>query len=365
MSAKSDQVFQLSLTEIAFMIAFILMFLLGFHLYKTTLESKSVSERLAAVEGAEQKTADLNNAAQVLAQAIAANTALNPDEVISNLIAQSAAKTEVARLERLLQEQDRQITALAEIQQAVDRVPAERKEAKIREEVQASLLLAAEVRKHLEEETQAAGQAEEQSDASSAAEKAAESIRELAKIEELLAAKEGSAESSGEPGEKPSEKVAELIKRAQEHAAPLGDGKSPQAVKKENADLRGQIAFLHNKLNARGGIDYPPCWAVEQTGKIQMLFSVVLRENDLSVAKAWPASREQDAMALPGIQTVLAKPVTTYAEFIRDTQAIADLSRTLNCRYYVRLESTIADAVQSDRRRLTIEDSFYKYEVRR
>ncbi|MCM2329967.1 MAG: hypothetical protein NDI70_01605 [Pseudomonas sagittaria] len=365
MSAKSDQVFQLSLTEIAFMIAFILMFLLGFLVYKTTQESKSLSEMLAAVEGVEQKTADLKNATHVLAEAVAANTSMNPDEVISKLIAESAPKAEVERLERLLEEQDKQITALAEIQKAVDQFPADRQDEKIREEVQASLLLASEVRKQAEEALQASGQAEGQSDPSSIAEKAAESIRELGKIEKLLAPREGSEATPGEPGEKASDRVAELVKQAQEHAALMTNGKSPEAVKKENADLRGQIAFLHNKLNAKGGMDYPPCWADEQTGKIQMLFSVELREHDLSVAKAWPAVREADAMALPGIHAVLAKPVTTYAEFIRDTQAIADLSRSLNCRHYVRLKSTIADAVQSDRRRLTIEDSFYKFEVRR
>ncbi len=40
-------------------------------------------------------------------------------------------------------------------------------------------------------------------------------------------------------------------------------------------------------------------------------------------------------------------------------------SRTQNCRHCVRQKNAIADAVTSDRRRLTIEDYFYKVEIRR
>lgn len=361
MSAKNDQVFQLSLTEIAFMISFILLFLLGVQLFKTVTENKKLSEQLSSMEGIEQKTADLKSATSALAEAVAANSKVNPEEVISKLVADSVAKAEAIRLKKLLEEQGKQITALAEIQKAVEQVPSDQKDEKIKEEIQQSLLLASKVKKQAEELFKEEG-GDQPKDPASIAEKAVASMRHMSEITKLLKPGESKPDL---PGQKAADKVAELIKQAKEHAALMANGKSPEAVKKENADFRGQIAFLQNKLSAKGGMDFPPCWADEQTGKIQMLFAVELRENDLSVERAWPASREADALGLPNIQAVLAKPVTSYPQFIRDTQAIADLSRSLNCRHYVRLKSTIADAVQSDRRRLMIEDSFYKFEVRR
>ncbi|MCY1554103.1 hypothetical protein D9M68_906490 [compost metagenome] len=96
-----------------------------------------------------------------------------------------------------------------------------------------------------------------------------------------------------------------------------------------------------------------------------MLFTLELRENDLSMEPAWPESRQADAMALPNIESVLSRPVGSYDEFLRAVKPISNLSRTQNCRHYVRLKNSIADAVTSDRRRLAIEDYFYKIEVRR
>ena len=69
--------------------------------------------------------------------------------------------------------------------------------------------------------------------------------------------------------------------------------------------------------------------------------------------------------ALPNISAVLAAPTSDYPSFLRAVKPISDLSRQLNCRHYVRIKNLIPDAVISDRRRLSIEDYFYKVEVRR
>lgn len=363
MSARNDQVFQLSLTEIAFMVAFILMFLLGFLVHKTTQENKELQEKLLAIENAEQKIGDLQQATQALTQALSSGSGESPSEVIiSQLMEASNAKVEAERLKKLLEEQEQKITALDEISKAIENLPADQKDEKIQEEIQSALMLASDVRQQAEKASAAEEEKEMLKDNSYLADKVGQVMDDMQKIETMLKPEDGLSELTGQS---PVDKVAELIKQAKDHAEVMKNEKTPEVVKKENADLRGQVAFLQNKLGAKGGMDYPPCWADELTGKIEMLLYVELRENDLSVERAWPPGREADAMAMPGMKTVLSKPVTTYADFIRDTKAIADLSRTMNCRYYVKLKSTIADAVQSDRRRLSIEDSFYKYEVRR
>lgn len=60
----------------------------------------------------------------------------------------------------------------------------------------------------------------------------------------------------------------------------------PEALKKANADLRGQIAFLKARLDARGGRDYPPCWAEEMTGKVQFLFTIEILPEGLRLQPA-------------------------------------------------------------------------------
>ena len=136
-------------------------------------------------------------------------------------------------------------------------------------------------------------------------------------------------------------------------------------IRKENADLRGQVAFLKNKLDARGGRDWPPCWA-DEDGKVEFLFSVDLRSDTVAVSAAWPAKREADAKALPGVGELLAGPLS-YQDFQASVQGVFEWSKRHDpqCRHYVYLRSSIGDAIQSDRARLMVENYFYKAEVRR
>jgi hypothetical protein len=138
-----------------------------------------------------------------------------------------------------------------------------------------------------------------------------------------------------------------------------------EVLAKENADLRGQVMFLRNRLEARGGRDYPPCWA-DESGKVEFLASIDLRPDAIVVAPAWPAKREADAKALPGIQELLDGS-HTFAEFQSRVSGVFDWSRKQDpqCRHYVQLRSNISDAVQSDRARLMVENYFYKVELRR
>ena len=147
-------------------------------------------------------------------------------------------------------------------------------------------------------------------------------------------------------------------------AASLG-GRNIDALQKEVDGLRGQVAFLKNRLDANGGRDWPPCWA-DQNGKVQFLFNVELRSDTVTLTKAWPPEREADARALPDIDALLAAALS-HADFQSRVQGIFDWSKRQNpqCRHYVYLRNFIPDAVQSDRARLMVEGYFYKSEARR
>ncbi|WLI48403.1 hypothetical protein [Pseudomonas sp. FP833] len=103
----------------------------------------------------------------------------------------------------------------------------------------------------------------------------------------------------------------------------------------------------------------------EVTGKPEMFLTVKLSENNLTFEPAWPPARQEDAMALPGIGELMSSTTRTYESFIQAAKPVSDLGSQKECKYYVRLASQIQDAVTSDRRRLTVENLFYKVEVRR
>ena len=166
------------------------------------------------------------------------------------------------------------------------------------------------------------------------------------------------------PGQE-AQTVRDVVVATKSYGDLAKSGANPGQIEKANSDLRGQIAFLKNRLDARGGRDYPPCW-VDETGNVEFLFAVELKPDSVVVVPAWPPRRETDAHALPGILDVLTAPNSNQS-FVSRIQGISGWSRSQNpeCRHYVQLKSSIADAVQSDRSRLMVENYFYKTEARR
>ena len=167
-----------------------------------------------------------------------------------------------------------------------------------------------------------------------------------------------------EPGRE-DEIIREVVAAARDSGDLAKTGAGSHATLKENADLRGRIAFLQRRLEARGGRDFPPCWADEETGRVEFLFNVQVEPDRVTVTPAWPTHREADARALPGMERILSGGPMPNREFVRRVQGIFNQSESLQCRHFVRLKSAIKDAVQSDRSRLMIESYFYKSEIRR
>lgn len=316
MAQRNDQVFQLSLTEIAFTVAFMLLLLLGYVVFKEQNDRKAAEANLAKVQSAAQKIAALNTAERELASALSKAGVANPDAVISQLITATQTRDERDSLKKRVDDLDAKLTALEQLRRDVEKAAAVRRPDVTRDEVESALALQDEVRKSLPTERPAP---------------------ETSRQEQNKA-------------------FAERLKQAIA---------ATNEVKKENSDLRGQLAYLKNRLDARGGRDYPPCWADEATGKVQTLFAVEVKPNVVIVDPEWVATREADARALPGLDKVLSGSPHSYANFVIGIQGIFRRSQTMKCRHYVVLKSSISDAVQSDRARLMIENYFYKIEVRR
>jgi hypothetical protein len=404
---RNDQVFQLSLTEIAFTIAFILLLLLGYLVFKEETARKVAEAELAKVQSAEGATAALD-AARVAIKATLQGTGVgSPDEVITKLIAVEDVRAERDRLKKRVEDLDAKLTALEELRRRLEEAGRAGRPDMTSDEVTTALALQDQVRKAIEDAestppagpasavqpagkpasaaasasgaapatatkaTKEAAAASSPVDAGSSASRTRRDADALAKVRQAIAAtgelkKQLKAQLNKDlpPGQE-AQTVREVVSAAKGYGELAKAGANPEQIRRENSDLRGQVAFLKNRLDARGGRDYPPCWA-DETGKVEFLFSIELKPDTVVVTPAWPPGRETAARALPGIAEVLVGPHSNQ-DFVNRIQGIFNWSRRQDpeCRHYVQLRSSIADAVQSDRARLLVESFFYKTEIRR
>ena len=292
MVPHNDQVFQLSLTEIAFTIAFLLLLLLGYSVWQAQSARDAAQTALASALARQREAGSLERARADLAATLRQAGASEPDAAVSKLVEASALRVERDQLRQQVDDLDARLSTLAPL-----KAPASAASAAV------------------------------------AASRAAASAA-------ALAAKAGVA--------------------AAESSAALAE--------KENTNLRGQVAYLTNRLSAttgHGGRDFPPCWA-DESGRIEFLFAIETRQGEVIVVPAWPPRRQGAARALPNVDELTASPLSN-ADFVRLVQPLLDWSRAQKpeCRHYVELRSSISDAVQSDRARLMVERYFYKSEIPR
>lgn len=415
MTQRNDQVFQLSLTEIAFTIAFILLLLLGYLVVKEQIERKAAEAELAKVQSSERAAATLDTARGALRAALQGTGVGSPDEVITKLIAVEDVRAERDRLKKQVEDLDAKLTALEELRKRLEEAAKANRPDITSDEVSAALALQDQVRKAFEDAERpsppaprpsapspfgkasgASGgassggsakvlpadaasipkpseskEASSKADVNSKASRYRRDAEALAKVRQAIAAtgelkKQLKAQMNKDlaPGQE-METVRDVVTAAKGYGELAKAGVNPEQFRKENSDLRGQVAFLKNRLDARGGRDYPPCWA-DESGKVEFLFSVEVKPDLVVVTPAWPPRREAAARALPGMADVLEGPRSNQ-DFVSRIQGIFNWSKNQDpeCRHYVQLKSSIADAVQSDRARLMVEGFFYKTEVRR
>lgn len=388
MAQRNDQVFQLSLTEIAFTIAFLLLLLLGYLVSKEQTERQAAEAQLATVQSAERATAALNDAKSQLSTQLQGAGATNPNEVISKLVAAEEVRAERDQLRQRVDDLDAKLTALTELKKQLEQAAASRRPEVTQDEVLSALALQEQVRDAVEQSlaeppkppslqapsdtaSKPASAPQVATSASAPVSKAVRDKQALATVRQALTATSELRQQLKEKLDKElsagneSQTIHEVVAAAKGYGDLAKAGQNPDAMKKENSDLRGQVAFLKNRLDARGGRDYPPCWA-DETGKVEFLFSIEVRPDSVAVLPAWPARRESAAKAIPGIDAVLSGPHSNQS-FASKIQSIFNWSKTQDpeCRHYVQLKSMISDAVQSDRARLMVENFFYKVEARR
>lgn len=365
MAQRNDGVFQLSLTEIAFTLAFILLLLLGRLVVAEQKKRASAEDALAKVQSFERAMADLDAAKSTFLVNLRSEGVRNPEDVITKLIEVEEVRGERDLLRQQVHDLDAKLTALEELQEHLEKVAQATRPTITRDEVSAALAFQGQVRKAFEDAEGSLPHQTRQSASPMARKETLEKIkRAITATGALNTQLKAQLNKDLIPGQE-SQTVRDVVAAAKGYAELAKTGVNPEQVKKESADLRGQVAFLKNRLDARGGRDYPPCWA-DETGKVEFLFAVEVKPDSVVVNPAWPPRREAAARALPGIDDILAGPHSNQT-FISRIQGIFNWTESQDpkCRHYVQLKSSIPDAVQSDRARLMVEGYFYKSEVRR
>lgn len=346
MSGKNDQVFQLSLTEIFIIVCFILLLLMGYQIFKLTHKNQALNEKMAAFQDLDIREKAISTAAEALKARMTALGVRKPDEIISKLIDASKANAELDRLKVILTQKDKELTALAAIEKALMEVASQKKGDEAKQLILETMMSFEQLKKLVVDPA-------DESDVQPT--DVVKRVAALKSQEDMLEKAFGTT----------NDQLQQTIKHAVALVQAEKSGGNPVELQKANKDLRGQVQFLQNRLNKGRGGDLPPCWVNELTGKPEMFLTVKLSENNLTFEPAWPPARQEDAMALPGIAELMANTTRTYESFIQAAKPVSDLGVQKECKFYVRLASQIQDAVTSDRRRLTVENLFYKVEVRR
>lgn len=349
MKKPSDQVFQLSLTEIAFTLVFLLLLLLGYMVVAEESRRKKAEERLAASESAQQATAAATTVRNEIRQHLTAAGAghVDLDAMVTRLIAAERARSEQEQLRQQVRDLDAALTALTEV-----------KATKVKDpdapaiEIASALAVQAVVKQEMNRQGLPGGLP-------------AEFVREAVQVAKLTREAVAQAAEREVSTEELASEMAKVVEKARKYDLAASTAGSAESAKKETVDLRGQVAFLKKRLDARGGRDYPPCWA-DETGKVEFLFNIELRPDSVAITPGWPQKRDADAKALPGLDKALSDR-HSFLDFRGAVQGVSDWAKRQDpqCRHYVQLKSFISDAVQSDRARLMVEDIFYKVEARR
>jgi hypothetical protein len=351
MAQRNDQVFQLSLTEIAFTIVFILLLLLGWMVYRAEEAKNELALELTKINNAKALLAASAEIKRALEESIAKGGSTNPGDVITSLINQQKTQQEATILRQRVDELERQLSALSELKEMARKAGSGAdQQALIEGELRSAMAFQQAVRKEM---GGGKGQSKDL-----AANEVSSALRLKKALEREMQQRLGRDAIMDEAA------AIELVTAAQAYAASQISGDSEQSVKKENANLRGQVAFLKGKLDARGGRDYPPCWAEEQTGRVQFLFSIEIVGEGLNITPAWPAGREADARALPAVVELLSPSSLSLSEFSKHMQGIDRDSKEKNCRHYVLIRNKVSQLDVFNRSRFAIENFFYKLELR-
>lgn len=301
---QTGQVFPLSITEIAFIIIFILILFIGLK----DRQIPEITKQREEIARKEQSTAQM---LQKIHSVLKESGSTKPDEILSELIRKIDTQAENEHLKQKIENLEAELSILTEIKNMIQKKAD--KDNVLQEEIMTALALKSQLKQ--------------------------------------IAEKEG--------GNNNEQKLLEKLKEFDKYST---------EKEKELKDIRGQLVFFQKQLDAHGGRDYPPCWVDEKTGEIQFLLDIAISDEGLITKKAWPIEREEDALNLAGIDNFIKESsLQSLSEFKEKAFPIFQWSRNRvpECRHYVFIKSTATQAPLERRLRWGVEDFFYKYERRR
>lgn len=337
---KHDQVFQLTLTELAFMLVFLLMLITGWMVVEANRKAKEAAEKLAAAETKlskrideaqlAQKAAEVDKAEKsvlALREALKEGGYASPDEALKHwkqcLVLEpenrdlkargSELDKQVAGLQGQVTGQDKQIAALTAFQDAMKALVKKDSPQAAADELATAMAF----RKGFED---AAGRA---LDAPNAARLGWECVAARTKTD---------------------------------------------AMEKERQNLVNQVTFMRKQVEdmssgTKGGFGPPPCW-VDNGGKSQRLLAVEVTDQGLLVRPGWPAEREEEAKKLPSIKALTENSkAMTASEFAGVARPVLDWAkkRSPECRHYASVTISASRVDMSVSGQNAVFDHFFPY----
>lgn len=397
MREKSDMVFPVSLSEIAFTLVFLLMLLLGFMILSERKENEAAKARIAELErnqstaqAAEAAASAMAQAQRALAAKMAQAGAETPEQVaqlVKDFVNVGEAKARQEQLEQEVLDLTRKLVALEELRQRVEQAGHEVDEKMAREEVEQAIALREEIAKLVEPPppaasapatsapdaafsptTKMADKAAGKSDAPPPKlldrQQAIEQVRQAIAATRELRNRAKAQLGRDVPLGQETQLVRDLVEGARRAAVAVGDESSPEALRQENANLRTKIAF-YDKRDKLRGLDHPPCW-MDADSKIEYIFNVQTTQAGFVVARGWLPHREAQARASAGFDDLMSgngAPLSA-AQFGLGARPFLDYGKAQSpeCRHFVYLSSTISDADRRDEARRLVNSFFYVLE---
>jgi hypothetical protein len=377
MRQRNDQVFSVSLAEIAFILVFILMVLLGFMLVHERAQRERLQldlERQGKALEAVAVAKAMNDARRQLEQAAQRGGIPNPQAFADQLAAAGRREAENAQLQQELIDMNKRMEALESMRQAIE--SAAKQSAKdpgeiTRERVEQALQIVAAI------DAMSAGVSKETADTKKGEQKnegapvgspplRRDTASDLAHVrnalDTTLAIRDGAKsdlQREIRPGDEP--RFARDLVATAKQAASQPDKAREMKLQEDNARLNQQIAYYRNQMR---GLDHPPCWA--NKGSAEIIFRIRTTSAGIIITQGWLQQRDADALATPGLETIrqhFGEPVT-LSRFRTLAQPFLEFGKrqTPECRHVVSLASSIENADERDHARRTVEGFFYKQE---
>jgi hypothetical protein len=362
---KNDQVFSVSLSEIAFTLVFILMLLLGFMILQERQAKELAEARLAKtrhVQTAEAATEAMQQARQQLTQALKESGVTNPTELVQTIVNTGEIAAERDRFRQEVLDLSKKLVALDELRSKIEQAGQIKDEDVTREQVEQAIELQKEVEKLITETGTMNSKIDD-----GAAQKHVDPKEVMERVKQAIAAtnelRMQAKEKLGvdvKPGQEPKV-VRDVVEGARIAAAASAGKNSVAAVNVENEKLRTQVAFYEKRDKLRG-LDHPPCW-MDKDSKIEYIFNVQTTQSGFVVTQGWPSHRESDARATPGFDVIMASSGSPMSadQFNRSAKRYLDYGKKQSpeCRHFVYLSSTIVDADSRDNARRLVNSNFY------